>query len=112
MANYDVLRARLLARLNELAHRADVIEQDLRKPGDRDWTERATEIENDEVLEGLDDITLADMEQLRHAIERIDTGSYGRCTRCGSDIGAARLEALPAAALCLACADVRSTALG
>jgi len=52
------------------------------------------------------------LEQLRHAIERIDTGSYGRCTRCGSDIGAARLEALPAAALCLACADVRSTALG
>ncbi len=37
------------------------------------------------------------------ALERIDSGGYGRCTACGSQIAAERLEALPAAALCRRC---------
>jgi RNA polymerase-binding transcription factor DksA len=38
------------------------------------------------------------------AIARLDAGTYGVCERCGSPIGAERLEALPAARLCIACA--------
>jgi len=44
--------------------------------------------------------TLRDVEQ---ALERMDAGSYGLCERCGQPIGDERLEALPAARLCLAC---------
>ena len=33
----------------------------------------------------------------------MDAGSYGLCERCGQPIGDERLEALPAARLCLAC---------
>ena len=50
--------------------------------------------------------------QVRHhlaeveaALGRVDTGSYGVCERCGSPIGAARLDALPAARLCISCAQ-------
>ena len=104
MADYEGLRAQLLTRMGDLQNRASRIEQDLRKPGDRDSVERANEIENDEVLEGLDDITLAEVEQLRHAIDRIDKGTYGTCSSCGAEIGADRLEALPAATTCVRCA--------
>ena len=38
------------------------------------------------------------------ALERIGSGTYGRCTGCASQIADERLEALPAAALCRGCA--------
>ena len=38
---------------------------------------------------------------------RLDDGSYGRCERCGREIGAERLAARPAAATCVACAAKR-----
>lgn len=38
------------------------------------------------------------------ALQRIADGSYGVCTRRGEPIGRARLEARPAATLCIDCA--------
>ena len=38
------------------------------------------------------------------ALGRIDTGGYGICSQCASQISVARLEALAAAPLCLRCA--------
>ena len=38
------------------------------------------------------------------ALDRIVSGSYGVCARCGQPIGFARLEARPEATLCIACA--------
>jgi RNA polymerase-binding transcription factor DksA len=38
------------------------------------------------------------------ALRRLDEGSYGRCERCGRDIPAERLDALPATRTCVACA--------
>jgi DnaK suppressor protein len=37
------------------------------------------------------------------ALARLDAGSFGRCLRCGDEIAAGRLEALPWAAYCIAC---------
>jgi DnaK suppressor protein len=41
--------------------------------------------------------------QTRHALDRIDTGTYGTCENCGGPIGKARLQAFPRATLCVAC---------
>jgi len=41
------------------------------------------------------------------ADRRLDDGSYGRCERCGREIGAGRLAARPAAATCVTCAAAR-----
>ncbi len=41
--------------------------------------------------------------QTRHALERIDAGSYGTCDNCGGPIGKARLQAFPRATLCVTC---------
>lgn len=46
---------------------------------------------------------LADID---HAVARLAEGTYGRCERCGGDIGAARLEARPVARTCIGCASL------
>ena len=38
------------------------------------------------------------------ALARIEAGTYGACTRCGSEISVGRLEAHPWASLCIDCA--------
>jgi RNA polymerase-binding protein DksA len=35
------------------------------------------------------------------ALERLDNGTYGRCTKCGKEIPTERLEAAPWASLCI-----------
>ena len=37
------------------------------------------------------------------ALQRLDAGTYGRCARCGEQIPAARLEAVPEATHCVGC---------
>jgi DnaK suppressor protein len=37
------------------------------------------------------------------ALERLESGSYGICTKCGENIQPARLEIMPTAALCITC---------
>nr|WP_086019913.1 TraR/DksA family transcriptional regulator [Wenjunlia vitaminophila] len=41
--------------------------------------------------------------QTEHALDRLDTGTYGYCESCGSPIGKARLLAFPRATLCVEC---------
>ncbi len=40
---------------------------------------------------------------VNNAIERIETGEYGTCERCGKAISVDRLEAMPTATLCISC---------
>ena len=97
-------RDRLEQRLAQLTKRAGEIESDLRRPQNPDWEERATEIENDEVLETLDSSTLDEAKQIQEALNRVNTGTYGVCLRCGQPVGDKRLEAVPHAATCINCA--------
>ena len=43
--------------------------------------------------------------EVEAAIQRLATGAYGRCERCGAAIGDDRLAALPTTRRCLSCAD-------
>jgi DnaK suppressor protein len=45
--------------------------------------------------------------QIARAEQRLDDGSYGICERCGRPVGAERLAARPAAAMCIGCASGR-----
>jgi len=103
MSNYDAIGTQLHQRLAELVQRVGRIEGDLRSAHDRDWTERANELENDDVLEGLDEMTLSEVRQIRGALQRIEHGTYGVCAACGRSIGAARLTAVPTAVSCIRC---------
>ena len=39
------------------------------------------------------------------AMNRIEAGTYGTCLRCGQQVGAERLVAMPAAGLCIECKE-------
>jgi len=45
------------------------------------------------------------LEQVEHALARIDDGTYGVCESCGKPIGKYRLQAFPRATLCLSCKE-------
>jgi DnaK suppressor protein len=41
------------------------------------------------------------------ALQRIESGDYGRCENCGQEIPEARLDAVPSARLCVTCKQGR-----
>jgi DnaK suppressor protein len=45
--------------------------------------------------------------RIRNALDRMDKGEFGICADCGEDILEKRLEADPAAPLCVACAGAK-----
>jgi RNA polymerase-binding protein DksA len=104
MSDYGEARTQLLKQLEALTQRVGKIETNLRQPHDPDWQERAIQLENDEVLEGLDEMSRKEVQQIREAIRRIDAGGYGTCVGCGRPIGLARLAALPSTSTCVRCA--------
>lgn len=55
-------------------------------------------------ISGLLGAVRARVDAIDRAIARIDAGTYGVCLRRGEPISLDRLEALPAAELCIACA--------
>jgi len=57
----------------------------------REYERNQAMIDNDRALE----------RQMQRALERLDIGKYGICERCGKEIPAKRLEALPYATLCI-----------
>lgn len=104
MSKYGAIGTQLQERLDQLLRRVGKIEGDLRSTHDRDSQERASELENDEVLEGLDEMSLAEVRQIREALRRIERGHYGSCSSCGQPISAERLAAVPTAVTCVGCA--------
>lgn len=104
MISQNDVKAQLEVRLNELLQRAADIEARLSNPGSPDWEENATESEDDEVLSGVGIATKHEIQEIKLALNRIDTGHYGTCSACGGAIAKARLEALPYATTCVKCA--------
>ncbi len=104
MINLEKTKEHLEARLIELTEKASEIDQALRDPGSADWEEHATESEGDEVLEDMGKAVVDEITQINTALQRIEIGTYGECTRCGETIDEKRLKALPFTANCLDCA--------
>jgi RNA polymerase-binding transcription factor len=47
------------------------------------------------------------LDEVEDALAKLESGTYGVCESCGKPIAAARLEAKPAARLCIDCAAKR-----
>jgi RNA polymerase-binding transcription factor DksA len=103
MSKHEAARAQLEGQLARLLERSGKIGADLRKTHDRDWAEQAIELENDEVLKGLDEMTLGEVRRIRAAFGRMEDGTYGVCATCGRAISDERLAAMPSAVTCLTC---------
>lgn len=94
-----VLRKRRVEILNNLAQRAGLLEE----IWPEDETERAYERLEEELVARLSHTDQAEIMRIDAALRRIEEGTYGICQRCGEDIAAPRIAALPTAALCLNC---------
>jgi RNA polymerase-binding transcription factor DksA len=47
----------------------------------------------------------AHLDEIAHALERLDAGTYGTCVECGGAIAEERLQARPAVRTCITCAS-------
>ena len=56
-------------------------------------------------VEALAGSLVATLEEVEHALAKLADGGFGECERCGQEIGVPRLEANPAARLCITCAS-------
>lgn len=97
-------KAALEARRNELVGRLAAIETELDSHNDPDWEEMAVEREGDEVLEASGVASQQELRMIEAALARLAAGEYGFCVKCGAEIAAARLDALPWTPLCRSCA--------
>lgn len=103
MTSFDP-RSRLATLAAEYAARANAIRHDLARSHSADFAEQALQRQNDEVLEALLAEACVAQRQVAHAQVRLVEGTYGQCLRCGLPIAPARLQAMPMAEFCLACA--------
>ena len=72
---------------------------------DKDFEEQAAQTQNDEVVDSLEVETRAELVQIAHALERIDSGAGDECEKCGEQIDPRRLQVLPYTTVCVDCAD-------
>ncbi|KRB81189.1 hypothetical protein ASE00_14370 [Sphingomonas sp. Root710] len=105
MRDHDDIATLLRSRLIELQARSEAIERDLQHPLEQDSAEQAIDLEDDEALSAVDAMLGEEIAAIQRALLRLETDDYGLCAGCGAEIGAARLEAQPAAALCIECAQ-------
>ena len=106
----EKIKADLVDKLATLLQRSGRITEHLRDTPPSDWEELATFRENDEVAEALDDITRAEIEEIKQALRRMDSGDWEYCESCGEPIKPERLQALPTTRFCIRCASERERA--
>lgn len=99
------LQDRLITDVSELSDEAP---EALRSAGD---LSNVPQHPADRDIEGYEnDLRMLDneksiLQQVDEALERIERGTYGTCTRCGSEIHRERLEAIPYTPYCIRCAE-------
>jgi RNA polymerase-binding protein DksA len=101
-------RAKLEQLKQEIEERLAGLDRELHlrdEPLSADSQEQAVELEGREMLEELDDRSAEELRLVEHALARLESGAYGVCESCGKAVGAARLDALPFATHCVACAS-------
>lgn len=99
------MKDELEKRLAALQARLASIKKDVTREHSGDSAEQAQERENDEVVDAIGNETAQSIKGVTAALERIADGSYGICENCGDQIGQARLEIVPEATRCVACAE-------
>ena len=103
-------RDRLLKHKAELEKRVERIHDHARNPLNADSAEQAAELGNVAVVSALENEAYEEIEEIKAALSRIETGEFGTCVSCGELINRKRLEARPASLECVDCAELNSSA--
>jgi len=102
----DDLRAILLLKKEEMEARLNRITSNVRRGLDNDSEERATQLEDSDVVDALGNEARNEIERISAALRRMDSGEYGLCTECREPVGDSRISAYPYASECIDCATV------
>jgi len=108
MTDIQNIKNQLLSLRKDMTKRSDAISKDIHHTEyavEKDFAEQATQLENDEVLNSLDDEARSVIMQIDKSLLRIKDGTFGLCVDCGNKISDERLQAIPYASLCINCAD-------
>jgi DnaK suppressor protein len=100
-------RRQLLRRRDELQQRQQRAERDLLHGTDplvADAPDQAIQLQNDEVLRGIDSAAVLELSAIEAALARLEQGTYGICSQCRAPIDPRRLAAVPYATTCTQCA--------
>lgn len=100
------IESHLKARQSELLVRLEAVKKDVTAAHSADWSEQAQERQNDEVIQAIGNESRDELNKVSLALERIASGDYTTCTRCGDDIAIDRLKAVPYTSLCFRCASL------
>lgn len=68
------------------------------EPGTDSWV-ADTHTRTVAVKQNLQDM----LKKIKHTLQSLSSGKYGKCENCGNKIEAVRLEAMPTANLCISC---------
>ena len=111
---YEALQARLLEQRQEIVN---MYNQDVRAGQEstdeptEDIVDRANNSYNRELMFSISDSERQLLLQIEDAINRMNAGTYGRCTNCGNTIHPLRLEAVPWARFCIDCQELAEKGL-
>lgn len=110
----DALRARLQEQRQEIVN---MYNQDVRAGQEstdeptEDIVDRANNSYNRELMFSISDTERLMLLQVEDALNRIEAGTYGRCTNCGNAINPLRLDAVPWARFCIDCQELAEKGL-
>ena len=114
---YQELRCILEDRRDEIAGEVQHKIRNVRTEGTQMTNHRAADLTETSEADIQDDIEFAliqmkaeTLDKIGAALTRLEEGTYGYCYECGDEIAERRLRALPFAARCKTCQEVRETA--
>jgi RNA polymerase-binding protein DksA len=106
------LKNKLILEKNRIAEELNRIGKPTTEAGDfsTNFNEIGTDEDDNasEVEEYTDNLALEaslekQLKEILEALERMDSGTYGKCANCDADIPLERLQAYPAAKMCINC---------
>ncbi|HXH84940.1 MAG TPA: TraR/DksA family transcriptional regulator [Candidatus Tectomicrobia bacterium] len=104
------LEADLKMAVGRLRHMGGAVAlEELLGPGGEHWfADEVDEIQVNEQREigfATRELLVDRVNKITAALERLESGDYGRCVECGEAIAPARLRALPEVTTCVRCQD-------
>ena len=111
MPDTEKFKARLSEMKSSLLKKEDAIKHELQHEElSSNWTEQATETENDEVLNSLGEAAKKEIQLINNALQRLESGQFFTCHECGNPISESRLESIPFTDTCIDCASEQEKA--
>lgn len=104
------LREALEQKRAEIVNKSKIALGEIRQEnerGGRDTGDESTEEQGTTSMLRQKDREKKQLTKVNQALERMEDGTYGECLECGEPIPEKRLEARPAAVLCIDCKERR-----